>query len=361
MATVAAVSPDLPFETRTPRLRLRRPVLSDLPFQVALHTDPSLYTHAPESLVLDPAVQERRLAEWIGHWDRHGFGYWLVEDAAEGTPLGFAGVRPDGDGLNLYYRLRQEVHGLGLATEAARAAVALASEWLPGLPVRAVIRPGHEPSLRTARRSGLADAGVRRHQEDPPDQPPSVLLEAPSVTQVSHSLETPDRDEVLDLWCRVNHAGGSVGFLPGASRPDVEAALARHEAQMAVGEAVLGQLRGPDGRLLGLGWWVRTPNPLLTHGVWLYRLMVEPALQGRNLGRILMAGLHRIARGLEGVELATLNCFSGSGLGEFYARCGYTEVGRIPGAIRIAVGDERDAVLMIRRLDSQPLRADARS
>lgn len=311
--------------------------------------------------MLDPAVQERRLAEWIGHWERHGFGYWLVEDAAEGTPLGFAGVRPDGDGLNLYYRLRREAHGLGLATEAARAAVALASEWLPGLPVRAVIRPGHEPSLRTARRSGLVDAGVRRHQEDLPDQPPSVLLEAPLVTEVSHSLETPDRDEVLDLWCRVNDAGGSVGFLPGASRPDVAAALARHEAQMAAGEAVLGQLRGPDGRLLGVGWWVRTPNPLLTHGIWLYRLMVDPALQGRNLGRILMAGLHRIARGLEGVELATLSHFSGSGLGEFYARCGYTEVGRIPGAIRVAVGDERDDVLMTRRLDGRPLQADGRS
>lgn len=151
--------PDLPFETRTPRLRLRRPVPSDLPCQVALHTDPSLYTHAPESLLLDPAVQERRLAEWIGHWERHGFAYWLVEDAAEGTPLGFAGVRPDGDGLNLYYRLRREAHGLGLATEAARAAVALASEWLPGLPVRAVIRPGHEPSLRTARRAAWSTPG----------------------------------------------------------------------------------------------------------------------------------------------------------------------------------------------------------
>ncbi len=100
---------------------------------------------------------------------------------------------------------------------------------------------------------------------------------------------------------------------------------------MAAGEAVLGQLRGPDGRLLGLGWWVRTPNPLLTHGLWLYRLMVEPALQGRNLGRILMAGLHRIARGLEGVELVTLDYFSGSGLGEFCARCGYTEWAASPG------------------------------
>ena len=89
--------------------------------------------------------------------------------------------------------------------------------------------------------------------------------------------------------------------------------------------------------------------------------MVEPALQGRNLGRILMAGLHRIARGLEGVELVTLDYFSGSGLGEFYARCGCTKVGRIPRAIRVGVGDERDDVLMTRRLDGRPLRAEGRS
>ena len=348
--------PELPFETETARLRLRRPVASDLPFQIALHTDPALYTHAPEALVLDPAVQEQRLAAWIGHWEEHGFGYWLVEDAADGTPLGFAGVRPDGDGLNLYYRFRPDAQGRGLAREAAREAVVLAAEWLPGRPVRAVIRPGHEPSLRTARRSGLLDAGVRRHEEDLPDQPPSVLLEAPRLHRVSHVPEVPDRDEVLDLWCRVNDADGSVGFLPGAPREKVEAALAVHEGQLASGQAVLGELRAPDHRLLGLAWWVASPTSMLAHGLWLYRLMVDPGLHGRNLGRILLAGMHAIARAMDGVEMTTLDYRSGNGLGDFYTRCGYTEVGRIPGAIRVAPGDDRDDVLVTRRLDGRPLR-----
>jgi RimJ/RimL family protein N-acetyltransferase/predicted N-acetyltransferase YhbS len=351
-ATVSAVPEDLPFETETLRLRLRRPTMADLPFQIALHTDPALYAHAPAALVADPAVHERRLAEWIGQWEDHGFGYWLVEDAAEGRPLGFAGVRPDGDGLNLYYRLRREAHGRGLATEAAREAVALATEWIPGSPVRAVIRPGHETSLRTARRSGLVEAGVRRHAEDPPDQAPSVMLEAP---QVHRADRVEDPDEIVELWQRVNDAGGSVGFTPGAPRADVVAALRRHEEEMAEGLAFLGVLRDPGGVLLGLGWWTRSRTPLLAHARWLYRLMVEPSHQGRNLGRVLMAGLHRLARG-DRAELLTLDYRSGSGVGEFYARCGYTEVGRIPGAIRVAPGDERDDVIMTRRVDGAPLR-----
>jgi GNAT superfamily N-acetyltransferase len=195
-----------------------------------------------------------------------------------------------------------------------------------------------------------------RHLDDLPEEAPSVLLEVPRVDGVT-ALDDAAREEVLDLWCRVNDAGGAVGFRPGATRDEVAGALARHEEQMAAGLATLGAMRGPDGRLLGLGWWVAAPTPLLAHGRTLYRLMVEPDLRGRGLGRVLMAGLHRLARGLEGVELVTLDYRSGTGVGAFYARCGYTEVGRVPGAIRVAPGDDRDDVLMARQLDGSPLRA----
>ena len=67
-----------------------------------------------------------------------------------------------------------------------------------------------------------------------------------------------------------------------------------------------------------------------------------------------MAGMHRIARE-DGVELLQLGVRSGSGASGFYARCGYTEVGRIPGAIRVAPGDDRDDVTMARRVDGRPL------
>lgn len=345
------------FETETARLRLRRPRPSDLDFHCALHGDPELYTHAPHAM---RSRQENaaHFDEVSRHWDDHGFGYWLVEDRATGQPIGMAGVRRAEGFLNLYYRFRAEAHGHGYAMEAAREAVALATERLCGMPVRAVVRPGHHASLRTAEAAGLFPAGTTRHADDLPDEEPSVVLEAP---RVENTRAVADRDEVLDLWCRVNDAGGSVGFRPGAARAEVDEALGRHEQQMASGLAVLGQMRDPGGRLIGLGWWVSAPTPLLAHGVWLYRLMVEPALQGRNLGRVLMAGLHSVARGLDGVEMTTLDYRSGSGVGEFYARCGYTEVGRIPGAIRVAPGDDRDDVIMTRRLDGRALSPDGRT
>ncbi|TQJ51329.1 RimJ/RimL family protein N-acetyltransferase [Phycicoccus sp. SLBN-51] len=347
----------MPFETTTPRLRLRRPVADDLAFHVALHTDPRLYTHAPHAM---RGEDQNRCAfgGFVRHWDDHGFGYWLVEELATGAPVGMAGVRHAGDHLNLYYRFDHDAHGRGYAREVAREAVVLATEWLPGMPVRAVVRPAHHASLRTAERAGLFRAGTVRHADDRPDEEPSVVLEAPRVERVDlvHDAgQVPRRQEVLDLWCRVNDSGGAVGFAPGAGRDEVEATLVRHEETMAAGRAVHGQLLDPAGRLLGLAWWDESPTPLLAHARWLYRVMVDPDLQGRNLGRLLMAGMHRLARGMDGVELVTLDYRSGTGVGGFYARCGYTEVGRVPGAIRVAPGDDRDDVIMARRLDGGAL------
>jgi hypothetical protein len=50
------------------------------------------------------------------------------------------------------------------------------------------------------------------------------------------------------------------------------------------------------------------------------------------------------------VEFLHLTYRDGMGLGDFYAALGYREVGRIPGAIRGAPGDDGDEVLMVRPL-----------
>ena len=88
------------------------------------------------------------------------------------------------------------------------------------------------------------------------------------------------------------------------------------------------------------------------HGRWLYRVMVDPDRQRRGLGLLLMAGMHRLA-GEDGVELLQLGVRSGSGASDFYTQCGYTEVGRIAGAVRVAPGDDRDDVTMARRVDGR--------
>ncbi|MGL5911674.1 MAG: GNAT family N-acetyltransferase [Phycicoccus sp.] len=342
----------------TDHLELRSPAPDDEDAWVRWHTDPSLYLHAPHSR-LTPGAARSFLAEVRRHWAQHGFGYWTAVSRSTGRPVGMAGVRVvDDDVLNLGYRFDASVHGRGFGREAARAAVAHATEWLPRRRVRAVIRPGHTASIRTSEAAGLVDIGTVRHPDDPDGEPASRLLEAPWVVRRT-SFTDDERGQVLDLWCRVNDAGGAVGFLPGAPRELVDDALAAHERQMADGHAVAGLLVAPRGVVVGCAWWARVRNPLLGHGRWLYGVMTDPERRGRRLGTLLMAGMHRIARD-DGIELLQLGYRSGTGVSAFYAGLGYREVGRIPGAIRVGPDDDRDDVTMVRRVDGGPLVTDGR-
>lgn len=343
------------FETTTDRLVLRRPTEGDRAFHHTVHSDPRLYRHAPP-VVGTPASNAEFFEAILGHWEEHGFGYWVAEERASGMPVGWVGVKRSEGFHNLYYRFVAEAHGRGLAREAGRAAVAMATEWQPDQPVRALVKEHNVASVRTALACGLDQTGdVVTLSDDLPEEPRSVVLEAPRATRVD-KLDDALREEVLDLWGRVTDAGGAVGFLPGAPRAALASAMAAHEEQMATGDAYAGALQSRDDRVLGWGWWARVANPLLHHGRWLYRLMVDPEQQGRGLGLVLMAGLHRLARE-EGAELLQLGVRSGSGVSRFYARSGYVEVGRIPGAIRVGPGDDRDDVTMARRVDGLPLRA----
>ena len=51
-----------------------------------------------------------------------------------------------------------------------------------------------------------------------------------------------------------------------------------------------------------------------------------------------------------GWEFLSLTARGGTGVDAFYRGLGYTEVGRLPGAIRVAPGDDRDEILLTRRL-----------
>lgn len=299
------------------------------------------------------------LEAWLQHWEERGFGYWIVVETATGRDVGIAGVRNaelDGRGvLNLAYRIRADAHGHGFGREAAREAVVFATEWLPGTAVTAVIRPVNVASQRTAVQSGLTLTGETRHRDDPAEPEPSQVWTAARVGLESDpSLEAP----LVEMWHRVNEAGGSVGFYGPSTPEDVRQRLTPHLEAVAAGRTLLGVLRDPaDASLLGFGFIEPGSQPMIKHVAFLKRVMVEPTAERRNLGRLLMAGLHALARS-EGVEISRLTYRGGTELGGFYARCGYREVGRVPGALKFATGDGydiRDDVEMARRLDGHPL------
>lgn len=224
------------------------------------------------------------------------------------------------------------------------------------MPLVAFVGEHNVAAARTARTVGMEPVGKTGPNGE---GPPATVFAAPRV-EVRERFDEETRAAVLDLWCAVNDDGGAVGFLPGAARSAVAQALSAHEEQMADGNAVAVLLRATGGSVVGLGFWVAVANPMLAHTRTGYRIMTDPTRRGRNLGRLLLAAMHRVARA-RAVELVTVGVRSGLGITRFYERAGYTEVGRVPRAIRVAPGDDRDDIVLARRLDGGPMVDDGRA
>ncbi|MFC3576917.1 GNAT family N-acetyltransferase [Streptomyces yaanensis] len=159
------------------------------------------------------------------------------------------------------------------------------------------------------------------------------------------------RDGVLDLWADVSNAGGAVGFVPPVTREEIRPELVKHLAAMSEGRHRLLVGYDEDGRVAATAFFAFNTHRLMTHWVWLYTVMVHPRHQGKGYGRELLAAAADAARDFEGVEAIRLTCRGGIGLERFYGSCGYKEVGRVPGAIRVAPGDDRDDITMLLPLE----------
>jgi GNAT superfamily N-acetyltransferase len=152
------------------------------------------------------------------------------------------------------------------------------------------------------------------------------------------------REQIVALWVEVTNAGGAVGFVPPVTaedvRPTAEAAFAGVES--GLDHVLVGV---DDGRLVALLFVTDNRFKLKDHWRVLKRVMVTPAGQGKGYGGTLMREASAVGRkfGLAGLQVTVRG---GQGIEGFYARLGYTEVGRLPGALRVADGDDRDEIFM---------------
>jgi GNAT superfamily N-acetyltransferase len=165
---------------------------------------------------------------------------------------------------------------------------------------------------------------------------------------LSFELDPPLTDElraqIVALWVDVSNAGGAVGFVPPVTaadvRPTADAAL------RAVADGPDHLLVGlDDGRPVALLFVADNGHNLKHHWRTLKRVMVSPESQGRGYGSAIMREATRVAEKL-GLEALQVMVRGGMGTEEFYARLGYREVGRVPGALRVAPGDDRDEIVM---------------
>ncbi|MFD3735496.1 GNAT family N-acetyltransferase [Streptomyces sp. NPDC058632] len=171
------------------------------------------------------------------------------------------------------------------------------------------------------------------------------------ITQISRAQDATAaaRRELTECWAEVINAGGAVVPmdcpLPPVTPTALWPAIERIVRELSPDRSRL-LLAGADGTLAGWMLLRREQHPLAAHCGTVNHVQTHVRFRGTGVGAALMRYATGVARDEMGLERLQLTARSGLGLEDFYRRAGWTEVGRWPGALRVAPGDDRDEILM---------------
>lgn len=188
----------LDFEAiETTRLVLRPASRGDLDAMARLHGDPRVWTHMPSGRHVNIEQTRAYLIERELQWQRDGLSYWVAElrvpvgdlDAGDIAGIGGCAVPPGATWWNLYYRLRAEVHGHGLASEVCQTALNAARAVDPDRTIIAFLLEHNSASKRTAEHAGLSLAWRGRDAGNPdPGAVRLIYADRPLSAQQLHAL-----------------------------------------------------------------------------------------------------------------------------------------------------------------------------
>jgi RimJ/RimL family protein N-acetyltransferase len=144
----------------TERMVLERLRLEHAPEQLRLLLDPrvsaTLWPRAEPPTETDVLAG---LAAKVDHWDRHGFGMWLLRDRETGEMLGRGGLQYTYTAglhdVEAGWAIVPERWGQGLATELAHACVEVAFDQLDLLELVAFTLPDNLASRRVMEKAGF--------------------------------------------------------------------------------------------------------------------------------------------------------------------------------------------------------------
>jgi GNAT superfamily N-acetyltransferase len=166
--------------------------------------------------------------------------------------------------------------------------------------------------------------------------------------RVDPTIEPELDTRLVQLWADVTNADGAVGLVPPVTTADVRPLADRAFASVAAGESHL-IVAESDGEPVAFCFLEHRPGPLFRHWAELKRLQVRPDLQGTGVGTRVLLAAAQAGRDL-GLEQLRARVRGGTGAEAFYMKHGYEIVARVPDAIRVAPGDDREEIYLLLRL-----------
>lgn len=153
------------------------------------------------------------------------------------------------------------------------------------------------------------------------------------------------RRQLLECWRDVTNAGGAVGFpFPPVSDEQVRSSLdAMVQSLDESANRLL--LASINGELAGWLFLAGNSSELTAHWARVLRVQTALGFRKRGVGACTHGRGSRAATEDLALDQLHLELRSGMGLEDFYRSCGWQEIGRWPGALRLPEGDQ-DEVLM---------------
>jgi RimJ/RimL family protein N-acetyltransferase len=180
-------------ELVTPRLRLRQWRHSDRHPFAAMNADPEVMRHFPA--LQDAAQSDAAADRFSAHLDSAGWGLWALE--FEGEFIGFTGLAvprfdaPFTPCVEVGWRLARSAWGMGLATEAATAAMGFGFTELGLAEIVSFTTVANDRSRALMQRLGMT--------RDPADdfEHPAIPSGSPQRLHVLYRLANPATKRLL--------------------------------------------------------------------------------------------------------------------------------------------------------------------
>lgn len=112
-------------EIETNRLRFRQFTYKDLDDVYQIWTDPQVRKYLQDDEIISKEKAEHTLNYCIDFFQQHGFGIWALLHKEQDDLIGFCGFRflDDTTEIEILYGIIPSYWGMGLATEAVKAAI----------------------------------------------------------------------------------------------------------------------------------------------------------------------------------------------------------------------------------------------